>query len=357
MRKLLASLVLLTSTLVFAQGNDVPAIDVKVFTVNSDAVKITKNYPATIKAQKSVDIIARVSGSLENRYFEEGSFVTKGQNLYKIEQTTYQSNIDSARALVSSAESLLVKTTSDWKRYKKLFEEKSISASVKDEYYYNYQDAIANKKNADASLKNAEIEYAYTKIQAPISGIISITKLNVGNYINANTTLTTITQVNPIYAEFSLPQSDISKYLSHIKSNEVKFSINCQVECIGDGILKYVSPTLDSSTDTLLLRAEFNNKDSHVIIGQFTNITIDNITIPGVISIPEVAIVQSGSDSVVYVIDDESKVQTRSVTLTGENTSTGVIISSGLKNGEKIVLSNISKLKPNSKVQIIEGKK
>ena len=355
-KNLLVGLVLLTSTLVFAADKEAPGVSVEAFTVNSDIVKISKKYPATIKAEKSVNIIARVSGSLEKRYFTEGAFVKKGQNLYKIEQRTYQANIDSSRAALNSAKSLLVKATNDWKRYKKLYEQKSISASQKDEFYYNYQNALSNEKNAEASLTNARIQYGYTQIKAPMDGIISITELNEGNFVNANTTLTTITKVDPVYVEFSLPQTDIGKYLKHIKSKDVKFSMNCQDKCITGGVLKYVSPTLDSSTDTLLLRTEFVNKDNDVIVGQFTNINIENITIPNVISIPEVAIMQSGNASVVYVIDENSTAQIRPVVLTGESSSTGVIISSGLKSGEKIVLSNIAKLRPSSKVQIVEGK-
>ena len=355
-KSLLVALVLLTSTFVSAADKEAPAVPVKVFTVNSDIVKISKKYPATIKAEKSVNIIARVSGSLEKRYFEEGSFVKKGQKLYTIEQRTYQANIDSSKAALSRAKSLLIKSTSDWKRYKKLYEQKSISASQKDEFYYNYQDAIANVKNAEAALTNAKIQYDYTQIKAPMDGIISTTQLNVGNYVNANTVLTTITKVDPVYVEFSLPQSDIGKYLNHIKSDDVRFSMNCQNECITGGVLKYVSPTLDSSTDTLLLRTQFDNKNSQVIVGQFTNINIENISIPGVISIPEVAIMQNGTTSVVYVIDEKSTAQIRPVQLTGNSSSKGVIISSGLKSGEKIILSNIAKLKPNSKVKIMEGK-
>jgi len=356
MKKLLVGLALVSSTFMFAAGNEAPAVPVKAFTVNSDVVTISKKYPATIKAEKSVDIIARVSGALEKRYFVEGDFVKKGQKLYTIEQRTYQANIDSTRAAVNRAKSLVVKATNDWNRYKKLYEQKSISASQKDEYYYNYQDAIANEKNAQAALTNAKIQYGYTEIKAPMSGIIATTKLNVGNYVDANTSLTSITKVDPVYAEFSLSQKDIGKYLGHLKSKDIKFQINCENKCIEGGELKYVSPTIDSATDTLLLRTEFRNIDNQVIVGQFTNIDISNITIPNVISIPEIAIMQNGTNSVVYVIDDKSTVQIRPVVLTGESSSTGVIISSGLKSGEKIVLSNIAKLRPNSKVKIVEEK-
>lgn len=358
MRKLLVSLVLLTSSFIFAQeGKQPPAVPVKAYTVNDNAVKITKKYPATIKAERSVNIIARVSGTLEKRYFEEGSFVKKGQKLYKIEQRTYQADIDSSRAALNRAKALLVKATSDWKRYKTLFEKKAISAAQKDEYYYNYKDAIANVKNSEAALTNAKIQYGYTNIKAPMDGIISITQLNEGNFVNANTVLTTITKVDPVYVEFSLPQVDIGQYLNHIKSKDVKFSINCQNECITGGILKYVSPTLDSSTDTLLLRTQFENKNNQVIVGQFTNINIENISMPGTISIPEEAIMQNGTNSVVYVVDEKQTAQIRAVHLTGDSSNGKVVINSGLKNKDKIIISNIAKIRPNSKVKIMEGNK
>lgn len=357
MRNILISVILLSSTLLFGEVKHAPSTPVKVFKVNNKTVTITKKYPAIIKAEKSVNIIARVSGSLEKRYFEEGSFVKKGQNLYRIEQRTYQADIDSSQAALNGAKASLVKATSDWKRYKKLYEKKAISASQKDEYYYNYQDAIASVKNAEATLTNAKIQYEYTQIKAPMDGIVSITQLNVGNFVEENTVLTTITKVDPVYAEFSITQADIGEYLTYIKSDKVKFSINCKNNCIENGILKYISPTLDSSTDTLLLRTQFDNKNNEVIIGQFTNIYIENIPMPNVITIPEQAIMQNGTNSVVYVIDENSIARIQPVTLTGEVSKNGVIIKSDLKVNDKIIISNISKIRPGAKVQIIEGTK
>lgn len=357
-KRLFVSFVLLANTFMFAQnGKELPPLPVKTYTVNNNIVKITKKYPATIKAKKSVDIITRVSGNLEKRYFEEGSFVRKGQKLYKIEQRTYQANVDSSKAALSRAKALLVKATSDWKRYKNLFAKKAISASIKDQYFYNYEDAKANVKNAKAVLTNAKIQYEYTQITAPMDGIISITNLNEGNFVNANTKLTTITKVDPVYVEFSLPQADIAQYLNHIKSEDVRFSINCQNKCISNGVLKYISPTLDSSTDTLLLRTEFENRNNQVIVGQFTNINIENIKIPGTLSIPEEAIMQNGTNSVVYIIDEKSTAQIKPVTLTGESSKGKVVISGGLKIDDRIIISNIAKIRPNSKVKIIKGNK
>lgn len=362
MKKLLIVLVLLTSTILFADAGKGKgkgkshAVGVKVFNVNHNTVKVSKEYPATVKAQKSVNIIARVSGNLEKRYFTEGSFVKKGQNLYKIEQRTYQANIDSAIGTLNQAKALLVRATSDWERYEKLFENKSISAYDKDQYFYSYENAKANVQNAKAAVTNAKIQHEYTMIKAPMDGIVSTTMLNEGNFVDENTVLTTITKVDPVYAEFSLPQADIAKYLSHLKSKDVKFSLNCKNSCVENGVLNYVSPTIDSSSDTLLLRAEFDNKNGEVIVGQFTNITIENIAIPNVITIPEEAIMQNGTHSVVYVVDENSTAKIQPVQLAGSSSNGSVSIKSSLKVNAKIIISNIAKVRPNAKVKIIEGK-
>ena len=356
MRNILISIVLLSSIL-FAEERQIPATMVEVFTVNNNGVKINKKYPATIVAQKSVNIIARVSGALEKRYFKEGSFVKKGQNLYRIEQKTYQADIDSAKAELDSAKALLVKASSDWERYKNLYKKQAISTSDKDEYFYSYQDALSNVENAKAALTNAKIQYEYTQIKAPMDGIVSTTQLNVGNYVSANTTLTTITKVDPVYAEFSMPQADIGQYLSQIRSNDVKFSVNCHNKCLEGGVLKYISPTLDSSTDTLLLRVQFNNTNNEVIVGQFTNINISDIPMSGVWIVPEQAIIQNGNNSAVYVVDENSLAKIKTVELVGESTDDGIIVKGDLKVNDKIIISNIAKIRPNSKVLIKEGKK
>lgn len=353
MKQIILSLFIASISL-FASNQQMPPIPVEAYTVNNKDTKISKEYPAVIKASRSVNIIARVSGNLEKRYFKEGDYVKKGAKLYKIEQDIYLAKLNEAKAKLAQAKAALTKASKDWERYKKLYKSNSISASTKDQYQYNYDNAKANVENFKAMLKNAQIQYAYTTIKAPISGIVSTTQLNVGNIVSPNNVLTTITKTDPVYVEFSLPQKDINKYLKLIKDGKVTFSIKSNGKIFKDGKLSYISPTLDSSSDSLLLKVTFENSNSDIIIGQFTTLTLGNITLENSYIIPEQAILQNGNMSLVYVVQNGMAIP-RPVQIYAQ-TQDGIVINGGLKNQEQIVISNMAKVRPKSKVQIIKGK-
>jgi membrane fusion protein (multidrug efflux system) len=357
MRKLILGVFILGLNFLFAAGQQMPALPVKAYTVNTNETILEKDYPALIKAHSEVKIIARVSGKLEKKYFKDGDFVKKGDLLYKIEQNTYQTNLNAAEAQLDKAEALLTKSSKDWERAKKLYTAKSISEQSKDNYLYTYKDALADVKNYKAKVQDAKISYQYTLIRSPINGETGKSNFDVGNYVGSNennSTLVTVTNTNPIYAEFSLPQKDIPKYLDQIKKGTVKFSIESNGKVYSNGNLNFVSSKIDTATDSLLLRTTFENKDNELIIGGYSTIKIKNIKINNVFAIPEIAILQSANGAAVYVI--KNGVATIRPVKIGNLTENGVLVEAGLKAGDKIIISNIAKVRPNAPVQIISEK-
>jgi membrane fusion protein, multidrug efflux system len=357
MRKLILSLFIVGTNFLFAAPQGAPALPVKTFTVNKDESKINIEYPAVIKAFNEVNIIARVEGNLENKYFKDGAFVKKDDLLYKIEQKTYQTNINIAKAQLNKSEAALKKASKDWQRAKKLFDTKSISEQTKDEYLFSYENALADVENYKAKVEDAKINYNYTLIKAPIDGVIGKSNFDVGNYVGSNennSKLVTITNTNPVYVEFSLPQKDLAKYLTQIKQKTISFSIQANGKTYSNGKLDFVSSKLDTATDSLLIRTIFENSNNELIIGGYSTIKLDNVKIDDVFFIPEVAILQSAQGASVYVVEDGiAKIKPLEI---GNLTQNGVIVKSGLKSGDKIIISNIAKVRPNSGVQIIEEK-
>ncbi|ADG94672.1 efflux transporter, RND family, MFP subunit [Arcobacter nitrofigilis DSM 7299] len=357
MKKILVGLFILGLNFLFAAGQQMPPLPVKAYTVNTSETIVEKDYPALIKSKSEVNIIARVPGKLVKKYFNDGDFVKKGTLLYKIEQDTYQANLNAAQAQLDKAEALLTKATKDWKRAEKLFASKSISEQSKDDYLYTYQDALADVKNYKAKVQDAKINYQYTLIRSPINGLTGKSAFDEGNYVGSNennSKLLTITNTNPVYIEFSLPQKDIAKYLDQIKKGSVSFSISANGKTYSDGKLNFVSSKIDIATDSLLLRTTFGNKNNELIIGGYSTIEIKNIKIKNVFTIPEIAILQSANGAAVYVI--ENGVATIRPIKIGNLTSSGVLVKSGLKAGDKIIISNIAKVRPNAPVQIIGDK-
>lgn len=283
-----------------------PALPVKVYETKSETPVITKEYPGLIKAVEDVNVIARVSGTLEKKYFKEGEFVKKGKLLYKIEQDVYKSNLDMAKANVQKAKANYDKTLKDYNRAQKLFANKAISQQNYDEYVFSYQDALAQLESDKASLKKAQIEYDYTTVEAPISGIVGIKHSDIGDYVGTtsdNSLLVTITAVNPIHVEFSLRKDDLETILPQIKSGKTSITLEHAGKTY-KGQIDYISPRLDVSTDTLLLRAKFKNDANELIVGQFTKIQINNIQMHDVFIIPENAVMKTANGDFVYVIEN-----------------------------------------------------
>ncbi len=326
-------------------ANEVPALPVETFKVTQQINTTNKTYPTILKAYEQVDVMARVSGTLTKKHFTEGDFVKKGTLLYSIEPDTYQ-------AILNVKKANFIKAKKDYERAKTLIASKAISPQAYDDYTFQYD-------SAKAALDEAQINLNYTKVVAPIDGIIGIKHHDVGDLVGSNANnslLVTITNTDPIHAEFSLPKDDINKYLSQIKGNSVKINLLINGKKYEGGVIDFISPIIDASTDTLLVRAKFENKNADLIAGNFTKIEIDNLSLGDVFVVPENAVIKTAQASIVMVIDENNIAKPRPV-LAGDLVENGVVIKGGLKVNEQIAISNLAKLRPETKVQIVNKEK
>lgn len=323
------------------QIQEMPPLPVKAVKVGYKDVELIKNYPALIKPYKETKIIARVQGILEKQHFVEGSYVKEGDVLYTIEQDTYQAKQDVASANYNQA-------SSDYERAKRLYATKSISDKEYETYTTIYE-------NAKANLKLAQIELDYTVIKAPISGVIGIKSYDEGNFVSINSNLTTITTTNPIHLEFSIPKSDANRFLAQFKNptTNIKIVDANNKESVQNGLIDYIAPQIDINTNTLSLRAKFENKKDEYIIGDFVKVSVKGIKINNVILIPEEAILQTQNGAIVYVVE-EGIAKPRPVVL-DILTADGMVLKRGLNDGDMVVVNNIAKVRPNSKVKIMDG--
>ncbi|MBP9490116.1 MAG: efflux RND transporter periplasmic adaptor subunit [Aliarcobacter sp.] len=335
-----------------------PALPVEAFKIENKISTTTKTYPAIIKSFEEVEVRARVKGILVEKYFNEGDTVKKGTLLYKIEQDTYLANLNVAKANLKTAQANYKKAQKDYERAKSLINTKSISVQQYDEYTYGFENALSLVESAKASLQQAQIQFDYTKVYAPIDGIVGIKKTDLGNLVGSNDSdslLVTITNTNPVYAEFSLSKDDASRYLSQIREKSAKVKLQASNKTYEDGIVDFISPKIDSNTDTLFLRAKFKNENNEILIGEFAKIEISNLDLGKVFVIPENAILKTAQGTFVYVIED-STAKLKPVT-TGILVKEGITIKSGLNENDQIVISNMAKLKPDTKIQILNKEK
>ena len=335
-----------------------PGVPVQTFKIEDKNSSIDKNYPSLLKAYEEVSVIARVKGTLVEKHFKEGSFVKKGTLLYKIEQNIYLANLNMAQANEKKAQANYNNSEKNYQRGKSLLKTKSISEQNFDEYTYLYENAKAELQSAKAAVQEASIEFNYTKIYAPIDGIVGISNHDVGNLVGSNesnSTLVTITNTNPVYAEFSLSKDDVNSYISQIRNKTLKINLVVNSKTYENGEIDYISTKIDSNTDTLLLRAKFENSNNELIIGDFARIQINNLSLGDVHIVPENAILKTAKGTFIYVIEDS--IAKLKLVETGVLTKDGISIISGLKIGDQIVVSNIAKLKPDTKIQILNKEK
>jgi len=171
------SLLLSMHTFVFAaQERPAPKADVYVIPQPKD-LSLSLSYPAQIYSSKSVNVVARVSGVLQEKFFKEGSFVKKGDILYKIEDDMYKVKVDAAKASVNMSQANFDNASRKWKRVQKLYKNKVVSQENRDNALFAYDEAIAGLSLAKANLHQANIDLDYTNVKAPISGIVGLHSL------------------------------------------------------------------------------------------------------------------------------------------------------------------------------------
>ena len=169
-------------------------------------IALDKSYPAMLRSDNEVTVVARVSGTLEERHFEPGQQVEKGESLYTIEPEIYQATVRQREADLQSAQAdaELAQTNAD--RYQRLLKQNSVSVQQRDQALADLKVARASVAQAQAALDSARIDLDYTDVEAPVSGMISLSEVNVGNLVNDGTELATITPLDPLEVRFQLPQ-------------------------------------------------------------------------------------------------------------------------------------------------------
>jgi membrane fusion protein, multidrug efflux system len=331
-----------------------PAMSVSGYKVKSSDIPVSLTYPAKIKSVAQIDIVARVDGILEKKYFKEGDFVKEGDLLYTIDSSRYKALVDEAIAQVDVQKANFKEAKDNWTRATNLFETNAISTKDKDAAVATYNAAKANLNLAEATLKKAQIDLSYTQIKATISGKTSINNQDIGNYVGSSDTnrkLITITQTNPIYVEFSLPDIELLKNRYSFENanwnniQDAKLPVklkNSKDEDYSEvGVLDFLDNFVDNETSTIKARATFSNKDNNLVSGLFTQVSIGGLIYKNAIVVPQKAVLQDALGSYVYVIKDGMS-EKKSVKV-GDTYEDKYIVG-GLENNEIVITDNLTKL-------------
>ena len=320
-----------------------PSINVTVAEAKEEVINNPKTYVALVEAINSVDVVAKVSGSLDKVNFVEGSFVKKDDPLFIIDKDTYQANYNLAKAQLESAKANLTKTERDYNRQKQLSAKNIASKATYDTAESAYLQAKAAVSQAQAQLDLAKIDLDNTEVKAYIDGYIGKTNVTVGNYVNASgEPLARVVQVNPIRIAFSLTDREYLEMQAAGERNLNDFVVNIELasgEIFKEKLTKvFADNEFNLGTATVAVYADINNDKGLLKPGAYVKMFITSANPKKGIVVPEVAIMQDEEQAQVYVVNADNIAVLRNVKL-GESYDGKQVIESGLKIGEKVIVS------------------
>jgi membrane fusion protein (multidrug efflux system) len=311
-----------------------------------------------IKAVDKVDIRARVEGFLEKVLFREGLQVKAGDLLYQIEKVQFRAQVDQAKANLAAAEAESTNAHLEYGRQVELNRRQYSAQSVVDQNKALSETAAAKILQAKAALTQAEVNLDYTDIRSPIDGRIGRTAYTMGNLVNpASGVLATIVSQDPIYVLFPVSVRDLET-IRDTRRREggslAKIDIGLRLPNGQDyphpGVWNFTDPQVDQQTDTLIMRATIPNPEGNLADGEFvTAIIRERQSEPRLVA-PQTALQVDQTGFYVLVVDGQHKIVQRRV-VTGPNIDTDVVVTSGLSEGDKVVVDGIQKVRPGQVVQ------
>lgn len=331
---------------------------VTVINVTEENVTPTTEYIGHVEAIQAVDLQARVSGTLEQVNFREGSMVLAGAQLYLIEPAPFQSKVAANRARVARTQAILEQASQRLKRIQSVaaggIPETDIEAAKAEELQ-----ARADLQEAQANLELAEIDLGYTRITAPISGRIGATKLTRGNLCGPNSgTLARIVQLDPIRVLFSISENDLPEIRTAqadaaqpgggIMNPRLKLPDGSLLD--GVGRIDFVDNRVDPATGTIAVRARFDNRDGRLLPGQYVTLVADQSVAQRLPIIPQAAVLEDRDGRYVLLVDAQNRVEQRRIA-TGPAVGHSWAVTSGLQAGETIIVQGIQKVRPGQTVQ------
>jgi len=327
-------------------------IVVRILTVEPRKVPIRFDIAGQIEGSKQVEVRARVSGILQKQFYNEGDAVKEGAPLFEIDRAPYEIALAQARAQLAQATAQIDQARREEARLKPLVQDRAVSRKEYDDAASTRQLAEATIQQANASIRQAELNLSYTRVVAPLAGITGRAEHSIGTLITTDANgslLTTINQVTPVWVRFSLAEADLAK----LPDGRLNRSTPVAIELLlpdGSpyplkGRLNFAATAIDTRLGTQQLRAEFDNPRQLLLPGQFVTVRITAGERDKVFLVPQAAVVQTEKGNLVFTVDADGKAQARPVK-TGDWIGRDWTILSGLNAGDKVVVDNLLKLQP-----------
>lgn len=342
------------------QQGQAQATAVDVIEVQSSSQLLTTQLPGRSRAYLEAEVRPQVSGIIIKQGFVEGTEVAQGQSLYQIDPATYKASVLSAQADLERAKASLVSAKATYKRYGELTKTNFISKDDFDTAEAAYKEAEAAVSVAEAALNTAKINLEYTEVKAPIAGRVGISTVTPGALVTANqtTALATIQQLDPIKVDIVQSSAQMQRLQASLKAGQLKASDDATVKLMledgsiydQNGTLKFAEVSVDPDTGSVTMRAEFPNPEHTLLPGMYVRAIINTGVDPKAIMVPQKVVTRNTKgQAIVMAVNDQNQIEARPVT-TAEVIDNKWRITSGLKEGDRVVIEGLQRIRPGAPV-------
>ncbi|MFL9609909.1 MexX/AxyX family multidrug efflux RND transporter periplasmic adaptor subunit [Methylobacillus sp. Pita2] len=349
-----------------AENADIP--EVEVYVTRVAATPIEASVPGRLEAYRQAEVRARVAGIVTERLYQEGQEVKKGTPLFLINPELLTAARDQAAGTLASAEANHRNALDKLERYRDLASDHSVSERDYQAAAAEELQAKAQVLTAKAQLDKAKLDLGYARVASPIDGRARRAMVTEGALVGLDspTPLTTVEQIDPIYVNFSQPATEVMALQRAIKSGKMKGMAQNSIEVklvfpdgseySHPGKLFFSDLAVDSNTDTVAMRALFINPERELLPGAYVQVKLKQAENPSSVLVPRDALIRTAESSTVMVVDEQEQVQ--AIPVQAPAMLDGLwVITSGLKGGERVIVTNPAMMAPGAKVKVRDGEK
>ncbi|EGT3622798.1 efflux RND transporter periplasmic adaptor subunit [Morganella morganii] len=348
------------------QGGEMPPPDVKVVTLKAAPLTVSTELPGRTSAYRIAEVRPQVGGIILKRNYKEGSDVKEGESLYQIDPAPFQATLNSAQAELAKAKANAELARLTVNRYKPLLGTNYISRQDYDEAVSTYAQAQAAVQAAQAAVQTAQINLNYTKVTSPIAGLSGKSNVTEGALVATGQTqpLTLVQQIDPIYVDVTQSSDDYLRLKQEIASGAVdkeqgKVAVSLVTAENKDythkGYLEFSDVTVDETTGSITMRAVFPNPQESLLPGMFVRARVDEGVRPDAILVPQEGVIRTAKGgAVVNVVNAKNEIEVRPVTV-GQSYGNKWLITSGVNDGERVVVEGFQKIKAGAAVKATEA--
>jgi membrane fusion protein, multidrug efflux system len=339
------------------QEQSASAVPVTTATAAAKPMPIDIRVIGTAEAHETVAVRAQITGALTSVGFKEGDDVREGQVLFTLDKRPLQAALQQAEATLTRDTAQAANARAQAKRYQDL-SQRGIATREQVDTTSTAAAALDATVGADrAAVENARVQLLYATIVAPISGRTGQLMVNAGNLVRANDTtpLVIINKVSPLFVSFAIPEAQMSEFKRYMAAGSVRVEASPPNDNgpAARGRITFVDNSVDQTTGTIKLKAEYENADRRLWPGQFVNVVITLSTEPNAIVVPSVAVQTGQQGQYVYVVKPDRTVDLRTVVV-ARVAGNETVIGNGLKAGDTVVTDGQLRLMPGSRVTIKE---